>query len=504
MFPEETTSEEETNEAIIKRLSLNPPPIRDAAEEEAKLKILLLNDPKKEQLYNFFKNPQATAPFKVKYRLYKSSLHQEFAASFVFYGPETISTKLDELLEQEAKERDEDLYKKLKKLFERQIEKLGLNNPLIIFNDDALCIDIGYSNMELYMLFHGIMCECLSSYHLRMIFLSDSYDVRNYFDECFLNYQYREQLDKERTNLEKDYRRRSDKLPIRTKPAIPQPINQTSIINYYLDHNQGFVLGEAHEYSSSKEFLIDNMPLFRKKGVDTLYMEHLLSSQQAMLDEYFNSPIAAPMPLTLKLYLEAQDKHWGLPSESGFKRVVEVAKANNIRVVAIETDVTYKRNNGVSLRCKLMNTRVAQLIDNYHQNGKYIVFCGRAHASTYDCEVFGVNQFFSNSYCRVLGISELLAIPNITVYDHEEEEFKLNHTEKDLYSGHSSEYDVLYHRKPKRKPYNYLEILAKKLMSGESSNNSKGLEDDTVDDSSSPLSASFDNPPRSSRVKVGY
>lgn len=335
-------------------------------------------------------------------------------------------------------------YKIVKKYFEDKIKALGLKNPLIFFDDVALRIDIGYPPSEFDALFSDFfwgvfrnnICAFSIFQNARAIFVEDSGTK-----------EYQSELKAEKNRLLLEAEKSFQNLPAKKKTDLPDSPTETAIIKQYLLHNRGFVIGEVHEHKSPKQFLIDNMPLLKSKGVTTIYMEHLLHERhQAMLDHYMRSPIDEPLPKELEIYLRHQDEKRDLNSGSNtatFIGIVEYAKKNGIRIVAIDSEASYQivgrtlsdwQDDKITQdRCRAMNMSVLEHVKKNNDGGKFVVFVGSAHVAT---------------YLGVPGVSDLLGCPNIVVHDfgtnHNEESFKKNaiHGTKEK----TVQFDILYHR----------------------------------------------------------
>ena len=176
----------------------------------------------------------------------------------------------------------------------------------------------------------------------------------------------------------------------------------------------GLIIGESHTDKSPKQFLVDNMHLFKSLGVTILYMEHLLTDpHQGLLDEYLQTPTDAPMPIELKLYLNLLDQEHDLSGSASFTAVVEAAKRHHIQIIAIDTEATYRLGISDSMkalfdyssqqqRFRAMNMAMIEKYQTYDQGTNYIAFVGSAHVAT---------------YLQTPGISDLLGCPHIAIYD---------------------------------------------------------------------------------------
>ena len=191
---------------------------------------------------------------------------------------------------------------------------------------------------------------------------------------------------------------------------LDSTINQNTLISSLLQKYEGICFGEVHHDTAPKMFLIENMKEFRNQGVTTLFMEHLFyDSTQSWLDDYFNAPKDAPMNKYLAAFLESMSARFFLHDKRyNFKTVIESAKAAGIRVVALDTTVSYNMGTdphsfGVvnsESRYKSMNFVANTIIQREKKEGKFIALMGSGHA--------GCTQ-------GVPGVSNLLAIPSVVV-----------------------------------------------------------------------------------------
>lgn len=335
-------------------------------------------------------------------------------------------------------------YNKVKKYFEDKVKELGLENPLLFFDDIALRIDIGYSPNEFDALFHDFYYG---------VFKEEIYDFSLFakagevFKDVCLTEAYRSALDIEKNRLLEKARKEFQN-PLLTKKIhnFSDSPTEKEIITKYLKNNHGFVIGEIHEHKSPKQFLIDNMPLLKSQGVTTLYMEHLLHEHhQALLDEYMKSSADAPIPKKLEIYLRYHDERRGLNDTATFTGIVKAAKQNGIRIVAIDSEASYQivgSNIGdrQSLRIEkdrysAMNISMLERVREHSDGGKYVAFVGSGHVA--NC--LGVS-----------GVSDLLGCPNIVIHDFENGYVKESFEKNAMYgTGEKSvNFDIWYHRAP--------------------------------------------------------
>jgi hypothetical protein len=342
-------------------------------------------------------------------------------------------------------------YYKLKSYFEAKIKELDLKNPLIFFDDDAYRIDIGYGEKEFSALFadflgfRGLYDTLILG---KVSFLGKSPE-HYFFAEC-IHPDYEEFLKTEKDRLltmELDE-------PLSPRKKLP-PFDTTqqddkSLIEMCFMEHQGCIIGENHVDQSPKQFLIDNMPIFKAQGVTTLYMEHLLHERhQTMLDDWLRSPPEVPMPIELEQYLNYLDKGYSLTGTATFLGIVKAAKENGIRIVAIDTEVTYQLGamntlgtlndtDVIKKRYQAMNRIAVDRFREYNDGEKFVAFIGSGHVST--C-------------LDVPGVSDLLACPNIVITDVGED--KPETVERNVQYGtepETTQFDILYSRHVSPKP----------------------------------------------------
>lgn len=318
---------------------------------------------------------------------------------------------------------DQERYTFIKNYFLNKIKELEINDSLIFFDDDALRIDIGYGPKEFNVFFSDFPSH----------FPDRSFVERNLTNAYDLLVQ----------NEIKRLIAAADKLfnaPLPDKPdlKLEKDIDEQSLITKCFDTRKGLVIGEMHEEESPKQFLIDNMTVLKSQGVTTLYMEHLLHEKhQTLLDEYFKSPANAPMPKVLAMYLAHLDKERKLDGTATFTNMIRSAKENGIRIVAIDTEVTYAVQEDKD-RMKVMNMSVIERIKQYEDNGKYVVFVGSAHVDTYK---------------GVPGVSNLLGCSSLVVHNLNEENNveEIEQNKKYFTQNTPVTCDILYHRSPEPK-----------------------------------------------------
>lgn len=339
-------------------------------------------------------------------------------------------------------------YNRVKEYFNQKIIELGLTNPLIFFDDKALRIDIGYGPKEILALFpdffahRGVFDETILG---DVSFFGKS--PLQYFLDDYIEEDYKDFLSAEKQRILSSASTEFTKslAPKRkVNPEETRGFKEAELIKKCFETSTGLIVGEVHEHKSPKQFLVDNMPLFKSQGVTTIYIEHLLQERhQSLLDAYLHSAPDATMPRELELYLNYLDKERNLSGSTTFTAVVQAAKKHQIRIVAIDSEATYSIGVTDSLgdlgntqatkeRYSAMNMAMLDRYKEFNDGGKYIAFIGSGHVST--C-------------LDVPGVSELLGSPNIVVNDLDESIEE--HIEQDILLEIKPQvirFDMLYHR----------------------------------------------------------
>ena len=183
-----------------------------------------------------------------------------------------------------------------------------------------------------------------------------------------------------------------------------------------------FCVGEAHHEISPKKFLIQNIQDLAANGYQVLFFEHLFKAEhQDLLNEYHNSPMGTQMPQALKEKLARLDEgHHVNSKDFNFTKVVEAAKENGIRVVAIDNESIWSMYKpgvgGLSEidsyhRTLLMNGFAKSIIDAHLANNPNLKWCalmGNSHVNTRSFSdqlpVPGVADLFAD--CQDIFISD--------------------------------------------------------------------------------------------------
>ncbi|WP_432217643.1 membrane-targeted effector domain-containing toxin [Pseudomonas kribbensis] len=187
--------------------------------------------------------------------------------------------------------------------------------------------------------------------------------------------------------------------PRTTLAPIDPAASAESFIEKSLEQFNGLVIGESHAETGSKQWLIEQMPVLARKGVKTLYMEHLLTDfHQAALDNFARTSV---MPRDLELYLEGLDQgHITDPTgRYTFLNLVKEANRQGVRIQAIDCMASYRlegmRGLESTSRQKMMNFYAHTIIQaDQAARGphKWVSLMGNSH---------------SNNFKGVTGVSEL-------------------------------------------------------------------------------------------------
>lgn len=179
-------------------------------------------------------------------------------------------------------------------------------------------------------------------------------------------------------------------VPRPTLPSLTSPATPEGFLKNTFKNASGLIIGEAHSAQSSKAFLIKYMGELKRKGVKTLYVEHLLTDlHQADLDTFFRT---GKLSDHLKNYLKQQDRGhmFGYTGLNTYSSVIEAAGKHGIRVRALDCVASYHlkgmRETQTPLRAQMFNyfanevIRADQLAKGPH---KWVAFMGSSHTDPY-------------------------------------------------------------------------------------------------------------------------
>jgi hypothetical protein len=201
---------------------------------------------------------------------------------------------------------------------------------------------------------------------------------------------------------------------------LPSDIDSfQGILSSAFDHFQGICFGELHD--KPKTFLIDHFKHMKACGVQILFMEHLMyDTMQIFLDKYFLDEPAAKMPIPLAAYLKSLDEGFELDhSKHNFTALVKTAKMYDIRVVGIDTSLSYEAGytmeGSVGIKRYLGMNYVAEEIIEWETSSsktKYVALMGFFHGATAHASSKG--DTILTDY-RVPGVAEMLVVPFIII-----------------------------------------------------------------------------------------
>ncbi|MHC8304422.1 membrane-targeted effector domain-containing toxin [Pseudomonas sp. PB3P13] len=176
-------------------------------------------------------------------------------------------------------------------------------------------------------------------------------------------------------------------------PSVDASTTITALIEQIFHAAPGLVISETLGRITSMRLLIENMALFARQGVKTLYVRRLLSDFiQTDLNAYFRSGV---MSEDLEYYL----KRLGTDPSGQFNELelVKSARQNGIRVQATDCAATYRK--------PVSSTRVEEQMSTNHLTSE-IIFVDKAMNTVGKWVVLtGVEN--TNTFRGLAGLSEL-------------------------------------------------------------------------------------------------
>ncbi len=220
---------------------------------------------------------------------------------------------------------------------------------------------------------------------------------------------------------------------------------------------QGVCFGELH--NNPKDFLIDLMGHMKTCGVKLLFMEHLMyDTMQLFLDQYFSDKPNAKMPVPLAAYLQNLDRGFNLKkSPYNFTALVKAAKMHGIRIVGIDTSLSYEAGydsfgSGGINRYLAMNHVAKKIIEwEAGWTTKYIALMGIFHGAT--TQISGRGETISADE-SVPGVAELLEIPFIALENSQENVNLIQQNVDDYLEGSISSVNMVISGYQPDKPLN--------------------------------------------------
>jgi hypothetical protein len=204
--------------------------------------------------------------------------------------------------------------------------------------------------------------------------------------------------------------------------SLSSNTNPSNLVESLLANHDGFCVGEVHSDRAPKKWIIDNMAVLKSNGVKTLFLEHLhYDTMQKDLNDYFNAGNDIKMPEILVKCLREMDAGYRIHDGNfGFLQLVKEAKNQGIRVVAIDTSVSYlagtSKKTGVNNRSERhrgMNALASYIIEKEKKEGKFIALMGSGHVG----KVEGVP-----------GVADILQCPSLIISSGAELKLQLNVT----------------------------------------------------------------------------
>lgn len=188
----------------------------------------------------------------------------------------------------------------------------------------------------------------------------------------------------------------------------PEVKTESQLYAALLEQNRGITFGENHHSSKSIDEMINNMGMFKQKGVDTIYIEGSSGLYtESMKDlEYGRDTIRAylknPHDPKLKdmddIFREQAKSYNGQLSKIDCAQHMEKfyelkisAKQNGIRVYGMDADEKEMKREGEALikdEKSAAKDRVARMNDTWvsnvehdrqHQHGRFVVLGGASH-----------------------------------------------------------------------------------------------------------------------------
>lgn len=322
---------------------------------------------------------------------------------------------------------------------------LSVEKNKISFHDQDLYIELGYSEHELRILIDW-------TYGLKKFF-------GNGYKTCFDNYlslaavkrlDTKISIEESLKELHNDITKNEDlmKLQFSMKNSIKELLSEAEnflatvtpfhlnfssdssasepeLIHNLLKDHEGLIIGEGHSSLMSKKFFLENVEKFKQEGVATLFLEHIVyDTMQDELDAYFEQT-TDELPSMLNLYLRTLDTKFFIRDENlGYTALVVGAKKAGIRIVAIESEASYRAGSssrdGVSGsdRHKAMNYQAHKIIKKEKGKGKFVALVGSTHMTR---------------YMKVPGLTEMLRCPHVLVAKSCENEAKgITYNEKNV------------------------------------------------------------------------
>ena len=183
------------------------------------------------------------------------------------------------------------------------------------------------------------------------------------------------------------------------------PMDDEALISQCLDNQKGLCIGEVHNRTVGRAFLIRNMQRLRELGVETLFMEFLhYDTMQPLLDEYYRSDqrklsgFLATFLTTLQTGFHLGLAALGIEFENQtYIHLVEAAKKAGIRIVGIDTVISQEcgmTSFGATGedRSIAMNYVASRIIEQEYKNKPFVALMGSSHLKASERGTPGVPQ----------------------------------------------------------------------------------------------------------------
>jgi len=200
----------------------------------------------------------------------------------------------------------------------------------------------------------------------------------------------------------KDFFDRLAAIPPTLAPALEAGLSDAQTFDALLRQHPGIVIGEYHSQPESKLLLVENMPVLKRQGVQTLYLEGLVADlHETDLAAYFASP-DAPLPATLQAWSDQIARgNWIDPAGAGtFRALLEAARANDIQVKPLDCAATIiddELTRSIDFltaddidgtrRLRKMNYFGSAIIRQHQSatgNDKWVALVGASHINTHE------------------------------------------------------------------------------------------------------------------------
>ena len=256
--------------------------------------------------------------------------------------------------------------------------------PRVRFNDDALTIDIGYTEKE----FDGLFT---SESSLRKVNLKYNYA-----------YERTTFIENDIEELERASGFLGDKPHPTSVPApeikLPENISSSEVIAHIIESQKNktrLVVGEDHDHFSARLMLMKSLPEMARHNI-ALCMEHINhETMQPLLNRWAKAPDPnQPMPYELERYIRQIDRNHSRQDvtiahafkDKSFvplKDVLVEAKRSGVPIIAIDSEVAYAikspLGNKVSPRDMALNYVAADVIRRRIGDGSFVALVGNAH-----------------------------------------------------------------------------------------------------------------------------